>query len=169
MSDRTLRRAVATGTIRAERPSPHRLRLSEDEREWVLEHWPTVASLREVLRTQPDVRLAVLFGSAARGREHARSDLDLLVALDASTPGRLAELAESLSASVDRDVQVVAARDAETSPALLADALRDGRVIVDRDGAWPRLKRRERAILRAAERRDRELLERALRPLESAQ
>jgi predicted nucleotidyltransferase len=168
LSERTLRRAVASGTIRAERPSPRRLRLSDDEREWVLRHWPTVARLREELRKEPSVRLAVLFGSSARGREHRRSDIDLLVELDAASRDRLAGLEERLSSAAGREVQLVSARDAQASPGLLADALRDGRVVVDRDGLWAHLKRRESSIRRAAELRDQELLERALRPLETA-
>ncbi len=168
LSERTLRRAVASGTIRAERPTPRRLRLSEDEREWVLRHWPTVARLRGELRTEPSVRLAVLFGSSARGREHRRGDLDLLIELDSPTRGRLADLDNRLSSATGRDVQLVLARDAKVSPTLLADALRDGRVLVDRDGLWARLKRREASVRRAADLRDQELLERALRPLEAA-
>jgi predicted nucleotidyltransferase len=168
LSERTLRRAVASGTIRAERPSPRRLRLSEDEREWVLRHWPTVARLRGELRTEPSVRLAVLFGSSARGRQHRRSDLDLLIELDAPGPGRLADLENRLSSATGREVQLVSARDAQLSPALLADALRDGRVLVDRDGLWSRLKRREASVRRAAELHDQELLERALQPLEAS-
>jgi predicted nucleotidyltransferase len=168
LSERTLRRAVASGTIRAERPSPRRLRLSEDEREWVLRHWPTVARLREELRTEPSVRLAVLFGSSARGREHRRSDVDLLVELDAPTRDQLARLEERLSSAADREVRLVSARDTRGSPGLLADALRDGRVLVDRDGLWPRLKRREPSVRRAAERRDEELFKRALQPLEAS-
>jgi len=168
LSERTLRRAVASGTIRAERPSPRRLRLSDDEREWVLRHWPTVARLREELRKEPCVRLAVMFGSSARGREHRRSDVDLLVELDAASRDRLAGLEERLSSATGREVQLVSARDAEASPGLLADALRDGRVVVDRDGLWAHLKRRESSIRRAAELRDQDLLERALQPLETA-
>ena len=168
LSERTLRRAVASGTIRAERPSPRRLRLSDDEREWVLRHWPTVARLREELRKEPSVRLAVLFGSSARGREHRRSDIDLLVELDTPSRDRLAGLEERLSSAAGGEVQLVSARDAQASPGLLADALRDGRVVVDRDGLWAHLKRRESSIRRAAELRDQELLERALRPLETA-
>src|SRR5687767_3606086 len=106
LSERTLRRAVASGTIRAERPSPRRLRLTEEEREWVVGHWPTVARLREELRTEPSVRLAVLFGSSARGREHRRSDLDLLVELDSPSRDRLARLEERLSTGTGRKVQL---------------------------------------------------------------
>jgi predicted nucleotidyltransferase len=167
LSERTLRRAVASGAIRAERPSPRRLRLSEGEREWVLRHWPTVAKLREELRTEPSVRLAVLFGSSARGRQHRRSDVDLLVELDAPSRDRLARLEERLSSAAAREVRLVSARDAQESPGLLADALRDGRVLVDRDGLWARLKRREPSVRRAAELRDQELLKRALQPLEA--
>jgi predicted nucleotidyltransferase len=168
VSERTLRRAVAEGTIRAERPSARRLRLTEDEREWVLRYWPTVARLRAALRTEPSVRLAVLFGSGARGRAHARSDLDLLVDFDAPSPARLAVLEESLSRAAGREVQLVPLRTAQDTPGLLADALRDGRVLVDRDALWRRLKRREPQVRRAAEGRDEELLEQALRPLEAA-
>lgn len=166
VSERTLRRAVADGTIRAERPSARRLRISEDEREWVLRLWPTVARLRAELRTEPGVRLAVLFGSGARGREHERSDLDLLVEVDAPTPGRLAALEERLARAAGREVQVVPIAAAGDALGLLADALRDGRVLVDRDAVWRRLKRREPQVRRAAEARDAELAERALRPLE---
>jgi hypothetical protein len=35
-------------------------------------------------------------------------------------------------------------------PLLLADVLRDGRVLADRDGEWERLTRRSRSIARAA-------------------
>jgi predicted nucleotidyltransferase len=167
LSERTLRRAVASGAIRAERPSPRRLRLTQAEREWVLRHWPTMARLRQELRTEPSVRLAVLFGSSARGREHPRSDLDLLVELDTPSRDRLAELEERLSSAVGREVQLVSVRDSHASPGVLADALRDGRVLVDRDGLWAPLKRREPSVRRAAELRDRRLLERALQPLES--
>lgn len=168
VSERTLRRAVADGAIRAERPSARRLRISADEQEWVLRHWPIVALLRAVLRTEPSVRLAVLFGSAARGREHRRSDLDVLVELDAPSPARLAALETRLSDAVGQDVQLVAAGDAHLAPGLLTDVLRDGRVLVDRDRLWPQLKRREHHVRHAAEAHDRELLERALQPLEPA-
>jgi predicted nucleotidyltransferase len=168
VSERTLRRAVGEGTIRAERPSSHRLRIGDEERDWVLRHWPTVARLRAALRTEPSVRLAVLFGSQARGREHRRSDLDVLVDLDAASAARLAALEESLSAATEQEVQLVSLRAAEAAPGLMADALRDGRVLVDRDALWPRLKRRRAQIRRAAECRDAELLERALQPFEPA-
>lgn len=168
VSERTLRRAAADGAIRAERPSAHRLRISHEEREWVLGHWPTVAGLRTVLRTEPSVRLALLFGSAARGREHRRSDLDVLVELDNPSPARLAALEGRLTEAAGRGVQLVSAPDAEASPGLLSDVLRDGRVLVDRDGLWRRLKRRAPQLAEAAKRHDQDLLAEALEPLEAA-
>ncbi len=167
ISDRTLRRAIADGAIRAERPSARRVSITDQERHWVLRHWPTVALLRQALRTEPSVRLAVLFGSQARGREHRQSDLDVLIALDAPTPARLADLEERLSAAAARQVQVVSLGDAEASPGLMADALRDGRVLADRDALWAQLQQRAPDVRSAAQRRDAELLERALRPLEA--
>jgi hypothetical protein len=80
----------------------------------------------------------------------------------------LAGLDERLSAAAARRVQLVSAGDAHASPGLPADALRDGRVLVDRDGLRTDLKRREPSVRRAAELRDLELLERALQPLEAA-
>jgi hypothetical protein len=37
-------------------------------------------------------------------------------------------------------VQLVRLQDAERTPSLMADALEQGRVLVDRDGEWPALK-----------------------------
>lgn len=166
VSERTLRRAAADGTIRAERPSERRLRISEDEREWILGHWPTMGRLRAALRTEPSVRMAALFGSAARGREHRHSDLDVLIDIDSPTPGRLAALEERLSLEAEREVRLACVSDVQASPGLMADALRDGRVLVDRQARWTEMKRREPHVRRAAERRDRELRARALQLLE---
>jgi hypothetical protein len=45
---------------------------------------------------------------------------------------------------------VVEFESAEESPLLLADVLHDGRVLVDRDSDWQRLKQRTRQINAAA-------------------
>jgi predicted nucleotidyltransferase len=52
-----------------------------------------IAALRSVFESGPRVRLALVFGSAAKGRLHAGSDLDVGVIPDARlwlTPPRLA-------------------------------------------------------------------------------
>ncbi len=76
---RTLRRAVSQGTLRASRDGSRDLRLAPGERDYLRAHWPLLSELRGVLLPEHDVRLAVLYGSLARGDEDVGSDLDLLV------------------------------------------------------------------------------------------
>src|SRR3989304_5014989 len=95
-SERTLRRAANRGTIRVVRKSPRwtlvpsdgyeyvrrrRPLVPSDEYEYVRRRWPLVRALLRELRPLPAVRLAVLFGSVARGTESPESDLDILVRL----------------------------------------------------------------------------------------
>jgi predicted nucleotidyltransferase len=63
-----------------------------------------VEKLRECLRGRQDVQLAVLFGSQARGRTHAASDIDLAVQGEGLD---LLALARDLSLATDREVDVV--------------------------------------------------------------
>ena len=113
------------------------------------------------------MRLAVVFGSVARGDENARSDLDLLVELRNDGSGARAELREQLEAAAGRRVQLVGLGEAEYSPLLLADVLsRRSRVLVDRDGGWRKLKRRASSIKRQAQEADRRLDEAAWEALE---
>ena len=95
---RTLRRAAADGTIRCERVSARRQRVEEDERRYAMEHWPLLSTLRRALRTEPNVRLAVLYGSVARGDDTPDSDLDLLVSLAEDRPDAAVKLAVASSA-----------------------------------------------------------------------
>jgi predicted nucleotidyltransferase len=82
------------------------------------------ARLRHALSGRKDVRVAVLFGSVARGAARASSDVD--VAVDA--PGAdLLELAAALSEALSREVDVVPLEDA-TIP-LLEQLVRDGIVV----------------------------------------
>ena len=138
--ERTLRRAAAEGLIHGERTSPRRFRTSMREEAYLRAHWPLLRGLRDALRTEPNVRLAVLFGSQAVGTATARSDVDLLVALADPSASRVAELAGRLERRVGRTVQLVRLVDAERAPALMADALERGRVLVDREGSWQELR-----------------------------
>ena len=145
-SGRTLRRAMERGTIRCSRPSPRRVVVPVAERVYVREHWPLLSSLVEALRTQPNVRLAVLYGSIARGEGRPDSDLDVLVRLRNDSYLTRAELRDRMRETSERGVQLVSLEQAEAAPLLLEDVLRDGRVLIDRDRDWPRLKRRKREI-----------------------
>jgi predicted nucleotidyltransferase len=161
-SERTLRRAVNEGTLRGKRPSPRRLKLSAAEKEYVLRRWGLLAQLRLALRTEPNVRFALLFGSAARGDDHSESDIDLLVEMRDPSFARLPDLELKLERILSRDVQTLTLAEARQDPLLFATALDEGRVIVDRDDRWPSLPGRDGRTKRRAEQQSRQ---RALRAL----
>jgi predicted nucleotidyltransferase len=138
--ERTLRRAAADGVIRGERISPRRYVTTLREEDYLRRHWPLLRDLRDALRTEPNVRLAVLFGSHATGRVTDRSDIDLLVILEDPSAGRVADLSGRLEDRMERPVQLVRLEEAGGSPALMNDILGQGRVMVDRDDAWTRLR-----------------------------
>lgn len=87
-----------------------------------------VARLRHVLASRLDVRLALLFGSVARGVAGAGSDVDL--AVDAPGVDRLA-LARDVSLALGREADVVDLADAGYP--LLAAIVRDGIVVAEHE------------------------------------
>lgn len=148
---RAFRRAAARGLIRVRRTSPYKAEISAEERRYVRRHWSLLHALTAAFRTELNVRAAVLYGSLARGDDREGSDVDLIVALaGTSRELSLARLGLKLEALLGRSVQIVSLREAELTPILLAEALRDGRVIVDRDGIWDRLRSSEGRLLRRA-------------------
>jgi predicted nucleotidyltransferase len=154
-SQRTLRRAVSQGTLRGTRPTPRTLELSSAEKRYIRRSWPLLAVLRSVLRTEQNVRFALLFGSSARGEDTWASDVDILVEMRDSSLERLIDLEAKLAAAAGRPVDLTRLEDARSDPLLLAGALADGRVLVDREGLWPELRGREEALRRSGHRRDR--------------
>ncbi|HEV3094644.1 MAG TPA: nucleotidyltransferase domain-containing protein [Solirubrobacteraceae bacterium] len=134
--ERTLKRAAAEGLIRGERISPRRFRVNFREETYLRSHWGLLHTLRATLRTEPNVRLAVLFGSTANGDDCEDSDIDVLVVLADPSVGRLVGLTERLSARLGRDLQLVRLADAEKAPVLMADVIEQGRVLVDREERW---------------------------------
>jgi predicted nucleotidyltransferase len=146
--ERTLRRAIAEGSLRGVRPTPRTLDISLSEREYVRRTWKLLSALRAALRTEHNVRFALLFGSAARGTSAPGSDVDVLVALRDPDLERVVELSNKLTASTGRRVDVVRLEDAESEPSFLADVIADGRVLADREGLWPRLRSREPSLRR---------------------
>ncbi|HEY2535855.1 MAG TPA: nucleotidyltransferase domain-containing protein [Solirubrobacteraceae bacterium] len=145
--ERTLRRAVAQGATRATRSGPRRLRLAPDELEYLRVHWPLLSNLRRALRTEPGVRLVVLYGSLARGDEDAGSDLDLLVSFADGRALTAAKLAVRLEHLCDRKVDIADLQWVEArAPLLLDRVLDEGRVLIDRDGKWCTLRERHSTI-----------------------
>lgn len=101
------------------------------------------------------MRFALLFGSAARGDDDpSYSDVDLLVELREPGFEQAADLGTRLEGLLGRRVDVVLVEDAEENPALLADAVAEGRVLVDREGRWPELCARRTVLARRSKRRD---------------
>ena len=106
----------------------------------------------------------------ARRDAGPRSDVDLLVGLAACTRRPATRLGAELAELVGRDVDVIRLSEALKRPLVLVGALAEGRVLLDRDGAWPRLRARERELREAAERdlqRLREQAAESLRMLEA--
>jgi predicted nucleotidyltransferase len=135
---RTLRRAAVDGTIRCERVSERRQRVDEDEWRYMEEHWPLLSALRRALRTEPNVRLAVLYGSAARGDDSPDSDLDLLVSLAQDRADTAVKLAVRIERATGQQVGVARLNRVQSrAPLLLLRALDEGRVLFDRDAEWP--------------------------------
>jgi predicted nucleotidyltransferase len=86
----------------------------------------TVRALRAVLEQEPRLRLALLFGSVARGSATEQSDIDLAVQGDELD---VAQLSAALSSALGRETQIVALRDAGVP--LLEELLRDGIVVYE--------------------------------------
>lgn len=160
-SERTLRRCVNDGLLRGRRVARRRLELSHAEEEYLASHWELLSKLRTALRTERAARMVVLFGSTATGEDQDSSDVDLLVVYDEKGPRPLARLQMRLRRALGRPVDAVGLEQAETMPTLLADILREGRVLVDRGGLWDGLQKRRREIFAAADREEREVAQRA--------
>jgi predicted nucleotidyltransferase len=154
--ERTLRRAARQGTVRCRRPGPRQLELDDGELDYLRSHWELLHELTQALRTERNVRLAVLYGSTARGNDRRDSDLDLLVDLHTPTPGATSALAMRVERRLGRHVDVAElSRVEKDAPLLLSHALDEGRVLVDRDTQWPELLARHGEVARAARRAER--------------
>jgi predicted nucleotidyltransferase len=164
--ERTLRRAIADGTIRAVTVGSRRSTLTPEEAEYVRLHWGELGVLRRLLRTEPNVALAVVFGSFARGEEHADSDLDVAVVLRRPDSLGLERLRRRLQPHLERPLQLVALSDVDHGASLLHEVVRDGRVLVDREGRWAVMQARRAAIAKAADAEGRRLADEARRAIE---
>ncbi|HEV7770112.1 MAG TPA: nucleotidyltransferase domain-containing protein [Solirubrobacterales bacterium] len=161
-NERTLRRAFNEGTLRAERPTPRKLKLDAAEKQYLRRSWKLLGALREALRTEQNVRFALLFGSAARGDDSEESDVDLIVEMRDSSSIRIVDLELKLEELLGRHVDVLTLEDASANPVLVAEAVAEGRTIVDREARWARLSSEAEAMDRRARRHLRERSRRAL-------
>lgn len=162
VNERTLRRAFNEGTLRAERPTPRKLKLDGAEKEYLRRSWKLLAALRVALRTEQNVRFALLFGSAARGDDSEESDVDLIVEMRDASSIRIVDLELKLEELLGRHVDVLTLEDASANPVLIAEAIAEGRTIVDREARWARLSSESEAMDHRARRHLRERSRRAL-------
>ncbi len=160
-SERTLRRYIGAGTLRGRRVATHGMELSASEADYLRKHWALLHTLKGALRTEREVRLAVLFGSTAVGEDHADSDIDVLVAhRGEGLP--LAGLRTRLRRTLDKPVHIVSLEQARDAPSLLADVLQEGRPLIDRDGLWSEINTEAEEIVTRATQEDRDVAASAL-------
>ena len=89
---------------------------------------PIENTIERLLRLEPGLRLAALFGSASRGELRPGSDLD--VGVLGSCPRRLSALETALGRATGRRTDIVAL---ETAPPLLRfEIARDARLLFER-------------------------------------
>lgn len=150
---RTLRRAAERGAVRCRRPGPRSLEFVSGELPYLRTHWELLSALTGAFRTEPNVSLAALYGSAARGSEGADSDVDILVSFRDDAAGSPSALARRIEDRVGVPVDVARLlRVRKESPLLLLQVVDEGRVLVDREGVWDGLRRGRETIARAARR-----------------
>ena len=95
--------------------------------------------LRERAASLPEVRLAVLFGSTARGQERKGSDVDLGLLLEPDSREARNHALMELERAAGRETDVVYLN--EVPPLLGFEISRDGILIFQReDGLWNRFK-----------------------------
>lgn len=120
--------------------------------EYLVRHWSLLTGMREALRTEPKVRVAILAGSTARGDDRPDSDIDLVVELREERPLDRMRLGMRLRGKLGRDVDVANLQDVREEPLSLLQVLDEGRVLIDREGVWPEMRDRRPAIYKRAKR-----------------
>ena len=88
-------------------------------------------SLRQSASSIPEIRLAVLFGSTARGTATRRSDVDLGVSLDPDTSAVRRRVVVELERAAGRSVDVVFLEEAP--PLLRFEISRDGVLLLQKE------------------------------------
>ena len=104
-------------------------------------------------------------GQRRPARTQSGSDVDVIADLRDPSLDRVLDLELKLADAARRPVEVISLDEAEGDPSFLSGALEVGRVLVDREEMWLRLRRREAALRRRGRQRDeirkRSALERA--------
>jgi len=95
--------------------------------------------LRERAASLPEVKLAVLFGSTARGKARKDSDVDLGLLLEPVSRRERLHVEAELARAAGREVDLVYLNEAP--PLLRFEIARDGILLLEREeGLWTRCK-----------------------------
>lgn len=98
-----------------------------------------LGKLRDQADVWPELKLAVLFGSTARGEERPGSDVDLGLLLEPYNPSLRFEAEAQMGRAAGRPVHVVLLDEAP--PLLRFEIARDGVLLLEREeGLWTRFK-----------------------------
>ena len=112
--------------------------MNKNARILVTGHRDAVSQLNAVLSAFPQIELAVLFGSVARGRERPESDVDVAVAARrALTTAEKIALVEAMAERTGRPIDLVDLRT--VAEPLLGQILRHGRRLLGTDSAYGEL------------------------------
>ncbi|MDX6643792.1 MAG: hypothetical protein QOD76_1754 [Solirubrobacteraceae bacterium] len=152
VSGRTLRRGIGLGLVRGSRMTQRWTRVAPDEEDYLIASWAMLDAIRRALRNERRVRFALLHGDAARNRPLPRPDcpVRILLTFFAEDPGGRARLHRKLASATGREIRLTVMDEVEDQPRLLLDAIRHGRVLVDRRGTdWRWLKRQDWRLRRA--------------------
>ncbi len=80
--------------------------------------------LLEKCHYQGSLKVALLFGSYARGEEHSRSDIDLAIYLKPADPEEEMALIDEILMSSDKQIGILRLDDEEESPFIVQEALK---------------------------------------------
>ncbi len=83
--------------------------------------------LREILRKfkqEDKIKIALLYGSYARGASHNRSDIDLALSIRAENKEEEMEIIDKILMSVERDISILRLDDEDESPFVIKEALK---------------------------------------------
>ena len=98
----------------------------------MMEDEGTLNAVRDVLQGQPDIELALVFGSFAQGRQTQASDIDVAIAArEPIAPQRRLALTDAIASAAGRPVDLVDLHRA--GPLVLTRALTRGKRVLKRD------------------------------------
>jgi len=89
-------------------------------------------TIKEALSSEDSIRLCILYGSAASGRLHKESDIDIAIAGDVKfSRDYLVDLQLALSRKLGYEVDIVDMKNLEGL--ILSEILRKGKVLIKKD------------------------------------